>query len=208
MSVEVVLPERSEDLLSNSLRALTKVIAEAGFEPATGFLGGDYGYGIDYSNDVFLMHPFCWCERDDCPWCVGCTCPPSAVHFYIDGEEVSPGEWSNFFDRFLKERGVSKQWPEHISSEERERRFAVMDEANTHRSISHDHVCDFCQGKIFTEYGAEPMRPAPNFWHRPSNFKVWWYKYIGRDMECNMEISDRDILEIIRECMDSVGPCL
>lgn len=23
---------------------------------------------------------------------------------------------------------------------------------------------------------------APNFWHKPTGMKVWWYKYIGRDM--------------------------
>ena len=26
-------------------------------------------YGTLFENDVFMMHPFCWCEQDDCPWC-------------------------------------------------------------------------------------------------------------------------------------------
>jgi hypothetical protein len=34
-----------------------------------GLLGGEFGYGTDYSNDVFEMHPFCWCDRKDCKMC-------------------------------------------------------------------------------------------------------------------------------------------
>lgn len=26
-------------------------------------------YGADYENDVFMMHRFCWCEKESCPWC-------------------------------------------------------------------------------------------------------------------------------------------
>jgi len=53
-------------------------------------------YGTDYENDTFMMHRYCWCEREECPWCFG---------------------------------------------------------------------------------------SAPNFLHKPSGFKVKWYKYIGRGME-------------------------
>lgn len=55
-------------------------------------------YGTNFENDTFMMHQFCWCGRDDCPWC----------------------------------RENDK---------------------------------------------------APNFHYKPLDFKVWWYKYIGRDME-------------------------
>lgn len=27
------------------------------------------GYGVHFSNDVFEMHPYCWCEKDECPQC-------------------------------------------------------------------------------------------------------------------------------------------
>ena len=26
-------------------------------------------YGTDFENETFMMHRFCWCEKDDCPWC-------------------------------------------------------------------------------------------------------------------------------------------
>ena len=31
----------------------------------------DERYGINYEDDTFMMHKFCWCEREDCPWCNG-----------------------------------------------------------------------------------------------------------------------------------------
>ena len=34
-----------------------------------GLLGGKFGYGVNYENEVFMMHQFCWCEREDCDWC-------------------------------------------------------------------------------------------------------------------------------------------
>ena len=42
--------------------------------------------------------------------------------------------------------------------------------------------CAWCTGR------------APNFWHKPSGFKVWWYKYIGRDMETAGEQPDLTVL--------------
>jgi hypothetical protein len=27
------------------------------------------GYGVHFSNDVFEMHPYCWCDKEDCPQC-------------------------------------------------------------------------------------------------------------------------------------------
>lgn len=36
-------------------------------------------YGAHYENDVFYMHPYCWCESDTCPQCVE---PPSKFNLY------------------------------------------------------------------------------------------------------------------------------
>ena len=49
--------------------------------------------------------------------------------------------------------------------------------------------------------GCEHQMPAPNFWHKPSGFKVWWYKYIGRSQEtvgsCDWPAAERDCLAAI-----------
>ena len=26
-------------------------------------------YGSDFENETFMVHRYCWCEEDDCPWC-------------------------------------------------------------------------------------------------------------------------------------------
>ena len=67
--VIIVLPERSEDCISGGLRMLTRRLCDLTGESGIGGLGGRYGYGIEYENDVFMMHPYCWCDKDGCPWC-------------------------------------------------------------------------------------------------------------------------------------------
>lgn len=36
-------------------------------------------YGFTYENDVFMMHRYCWCEEESCPWC-GETNAPNFLH--------------------------------------------------------------------------------------------------------------------------------
>ncbi|NBO98557.1 MAG: hypothetical protein EBU90_00240 [Proteobacteria bacterium] len=42
---------------------------------------------------------------------------------------------------------------------------------------------------------------APNFHHKSSDFKVWWYKYIGRGMQYNKELTAIECAEILSECL-------
>jgi hypothetical protein len=97
LKILIVLPRREMDIVAEGLEQLTEALAKAGYDISGGFLGGEFGYGGYYDSPLWTMRPFCWCEKDDCPWC-------------------------------------------------------------------------------------RQEDPAPNFLHRPSGMKVWWYKYIGRDM--------------------------
>lgn len=109
-SVQFVLPECSDDPISDWLRALTEAICKAAWrEPTGGFLGGAYGYGENFENEVFTMHRYCWCERGDCPWCRSCDC---------DGaEECTPECSSNIPEapNFLhKPSGATVHWYKYI----------------------------------------------------------------------------------------------
>jgi hypothetical protein len=162
-------------------------------------------YGADFENEVFMMHPFCWCEKDDCPWCGGCDCPDSAFHYFVDGKEVSAKEWSDFYASF------EAQWFKRHGMQTRKEYDALLsgwlyDEdgaklANSRRSTSQDAVCDYCKGTKWLDKGAEPGRGAPNFWHKPSGFKCWFYKYIGRGMEVNMTPTLELLAQIRKDCM-------
>ena len=115
--VNVVLPEKSMDALAIGLEAITEKIHT--INPGLlshGALGGKFGYGANFENDTFMMHPFCWCEKDGCAWC---------------------------------------------------------DEN------------------------------APNFYHKETGLKVWWYKYIGRSMETEGECEN--IFTLIANCLDSIA---
>ena len=161
----------------SALDSLMRQIALAASSDPKGEWAEKYGTNVD--NPVFMMHPYCWCGRENCPWCGGCDCPESAFHYFVDGREVSYAKWAAFY------RANAPRYPwgrPHTHSElaEHERQANAV---NARRSQRHDPVCDYCLGKgVFATNGAEPGKGAPNFWHKPSGLRVWWYKYIGRGM--------------------------
>lgn len=83
-----------ERSVSYGLRSLVRTLIDLGHEPVQGVLGGAGGYGVEFENDVFMMHPFCWCEQDDCPWCLMCTCPEEAYEYYVQNVKVDFEVWT------------------------------------------------------------------------------------------------------------------
>jgi hypothetical protein len=72
IAVKVYLPDRADDELTQAIYRLSGRLGKLYPEKQKhGLLGGEYGYGQDFENDVFLMHSFCWCEREECKWCNG-----------------------------------------------------------------------------------------------------------------------------------------
>lgn len=45
-----------------------------------------------------------------------------------------------------------------------------------------------------------------HFWHKPSDFKIQWYKYALRGAYCNMDITDSQFVDILRDCVNSLQP--
>lgn len=43
-----------------------------------------------------------------------------------------------------------------------------------------------------------------HFWHKPSGLKVEWYKYPLRGFSTNMEITDAQFLDVLRDCQNSL----
>lgn len=50
-------------------------------------------YGIEIDNNVFSMHPYCWCEEEECEYCQGINPSPNFLH---------------------KESGLSVHWYKYI----------------------------------------------------------------------------------------------
>lgn len=81
--ITIYLPPVSDDQVSRDLVWLTEELSKRGSEISGGLLGGEYGYGAYFENETFMMHPFCWCDSDDCPWCLGCNCPDGAIRYFL-----------------------------------------------------------------------------------------------------------------------------
>lgn len=61
-----------------------------------GCLGGAYGYGQEFENDVFAMHPYCWCEKDECLLCGG---DAPNFHYKPSGFKVT---WYKYIGRGMQ----------------------------------------------------------------------------------------------------------
>jgi len=149
-------------------------------------------YGFYYQSPVFLCHPYCGCEEEDCPWCVSCTCPDSATHYYIDGDVVSSRQWADYFER------EDAKIPDTIPFREK---VVAWDKINSHRTRVRLPECEFCQtGSVARMYGGSPGNAAPNFYHIDSGLRVSWYKYLGRSMEIDNRPTVSELREIEARC--------
>lgn len=108
----IELDSQDEEAVSEGLYNISESLEKLD----SGIVAGSPAYGAEWENNVFMMHPYCWCEGDDCEWCSG---------------------------------------------------------------------------------------NKPNFWHKPSGFKVWWYKYIGRGTRVEGKIPD--VESMVKECVASLS---
>ena len=116
MKIEIVIPKGAESNIELGLVKLTEAISKKTGESSGYGLGGENGYGCNYENETFMMHRFCWCEKDDCGWCAGIGAMSQLVRDSM---------------------GVKYSESERL----------------------------------------------PNFLYKPTNVKIWWYKWIGRSQE-------------------------
>lgn len=211
-SLRVILPRRHMDQLSDHLVELTGAIDK--LDPdlvAHGLLGGEHAYGGTWDSPIFQMHPFCWCERQTCPWCAGCECPEGSYHYFVDGQEVSYAEWSAFYNQEVYARATGGRVTTHeeyfklpYDPKLSAKVLKLGEAANKRRNGRGDKVCDFCRGTMHEDRGFVAERGAPNFWHKPSGLKVWWYKYIGRSQEVIVG-NDWKLKKVFAECLSDVS---
>ncbi len=159
-------------------------------------------YGTNVDNDVFMMHRYCWCDADDCPWCAGCTCPEEAWSYYIDGQHVAREKYQALWGRMTP----PMPFEEHKHGTAEYEAYDAwwrgeIDKRNARLSVVHTPMCRFCTDG-YSEHGGEPGMGAPNFWYKPTGLKVWWYKYIGRDTEVRGPATDPD--EMLGACMSAI----
>ena len=57
---------------------------------------------------------------------------------------------------------------------------------------------------IIRHYDWDGDDGRPNFEHKPSGFKLWWYKYPLRSPEVNINISHEQFSCILYDCINSL----
>lgn len=115
-------------------------------------------------------------------------------------------------DSFLRQFAI-----QHNTSNESEgdvRKYGTDIETDT--AIMHEFCwcdkeesCPYCFNtednnvpeELKSKYGMEVDKPAPNFWYKPLDFKVWWYKYIARSVETNKVLTDDEFSSMVQHCL-------
>jgi hypothetical protein len=207
--VKIIIPEQVMDEISDNLVMLTREIDKR--DPkrtAHGLLGGEHGYGAEWENGVFMMHPYCWCDGEDCAWCCGCKCEPPAEQ-YVDGQRVVSW-WEATKDMVPDYPHNTAKYGTPAYKEAEDRFYAAIKARDARVKVIYSEIRHTCghgwalnreRGK---HYG--PEQRAPNFWHKPSGLRVWWYKYVGRDQDALNAPESIDTLNaIFRECIASLA---
>lgn len=214
MELEIVLPRGADmkDALDHGLVALTTAICQATGEESGYGLGGRFGYGENFENDTFMMHRFCWCDLEDCRWCSdeGCGCDmPDGQHF-VDGKPVSEDEyWATnrkLLDGKMPHDVAEYDTPEYWAADATwEKAVAERDRRLHFEHAPRVHTCH-PQGMMQDQPGGageQPSQTAPNFWHKRTGLKVWWYKWIGRSQEV-ANADGVDLQAVFSECIASL----
>lgn len=198
-------PDHIADDLIDLSKALSNLVP---YNQAHGVLGGEFGYGNDFANDVFEMFPYYW---GDCECSFGeleyqwCQENDHELHCY----QVELKQ--RFEDHGLEEFGFPHKMKYEKAEELREKVYQeLLTKHNLPRQGRAVHcTCDLeNKWQQFIENNQHDPRCGvirPNFHHFASGVMIYWYKYIGRSMTINCAISKQQWRQIYDECMQSLG---
>lgn len=170
--------------VTDDLYELTRHLDTHGHEASHGLFGGEWGYGAEFSNTVFEMHPYWWGD---------CEC----------GHELDETTW--------EERNPHA--PTCYQAELERRDWEGAEELAAEWGLSRFGCAIHCTcgcDKRHQEWVAQHPHPGdcpavrPNFRHHRTGVEVRWYKYLGRGMEIKGSLSAAAWRTVIAECISSV----
>ncbi len=186
---------KDRDYVTSQLLELSKMLMMV--SPASCSGGGWEGYGENFKNEVFEMHPYSWddcaCgfEEKDHKWSE--EHPHSSICFHqrYKDEEKRLERVGTAFDKL---DGLMIKWAKANGFASAPRGMAVhcdcaVDGAYQLWRAENDHASDCCV-------------ILPNF--RCGDLEICWYKYIGRGMSINQEVSREQLRGVFRRCRSSI----
>lgn len=213
--VNIILPPVASTTIDHDLVALTQAIHERfhGDEDYFYGLGGEYGYGTDYENDVFAMRRFYWGD---------CVCGWTEAWDAL----VEESEDSDCYQVELEQRSFEAGvcYCHHADNgldddERQKRQDAIYKELTAKYGLPMNGCAVHCtctrKARVDALWEAHKYGPdghaedcpivLPNFHHKPSGLKVEWYKWIGRSMEFNQQPTSPEWGRILEECYASLA---
>lgn len=218
--VVIITPPTAESDMDLDLVHLTEFIWRTHHkdEPYGYGLGGEFGYGVEFENDVFSMFPFYWgdctCGWDDTAQVLGelshdpdCYQTELAARFDTARLGYDPETWL-------------PRSPSLSYDESRDREEVIYRELTTKHGLSMLGCAVHCTctrkvrwqeqfdaAKLGPEGHAESCPVVrPNFEHKASGLTISWYKWIGRDTEPSRPVGPDEWRAIFAECVASVRP--
>lgn len=208
--MELMVPRAEDDPLSVCLRVLTHQLKlkTPDDDFTGGMLGGPFGYGVDFENHIFEMHP---------DWQGDCTCGAT--------EPIHSKECRVRFDEWLTARndyGVVPSTDAEREAEIKESMARGMSEMGARlaacgRPWSFERVEEYerdhpppeciCEARDWVErdtHDASCRLEQHCFTFKPSGFVMDWYKYIGRDNEIHEAGEPVSLQDMFSACLASI----
>lgn len=230
-AIQIIMPPVAETPLDDMLVELTRLISLKSPDIiAHGCLGGEFGYGARFENEVFVMRPYYWGDCD-CGWEQNkhewsenhkhsADCYWTLYHATRENEyEAKRNEAIKGRDKLrwfspeqdavqqevLKWSDKSKEYRETIAKSLCER-FGIPWNNGYGSAVHCTCGHDLEWRAFFADGGGHKTTCSlelPNFLHKKSRFEVRWYKWIGRDMEIKNQ--PVNLTAIFDECRKSLG---
>jgi len=191
---EIIIPKGATTHVDIGLVKLTEFLTQKVFKgvwQGGGLLGGEYGYGVDYENDVFMMFPYYWGD---------CTCGFDKYEFKeehiecyqneLDNAKIKAG-WKRDKYNWLE---APQKWS-YSSAQKIEDK--IQKDLCKKYKLSYPFgcavhcTCDYNERykkwlkkiRYIDKHKESCLLEKPNFIFKPTDCKIIWYKWIGRGQE-------------------------
>lgn len=168
----------------------------------------DESYGEDFENEVFSVFPYYWGDCD-CGWEQTCGELEKDWH---DVHKHLPTCYQTEYQAIREKYDWLKEEKKHDKAVRelcKKHGVSYPFGSAVHCTCPYEKEWEsFCERTI-KKIGEHPetcptMRP--NFHHKPSGYKIKWYKYPLRDSYANKELNIKEFGKIIDDCIKSLNP--
>jgi len=232
IKIKIICPPIASTDIELDLVNLTEYLVKNGkAEWVGGILGGEFGYGCHFKNKVFEMRPYYWGECD-CGWEEffnendfkekhSKRCYQSLV----DKELIKNGWKKNKWNYLEAPKKLSWDQATRIKNKIRKKyckQFGLEfpNGSAIHCSCGRDNrwrdwfikkvkefrgnICKIDESNLPNPHKDTCSLVLPNFKHYKSGLEIRWYKWIGRNMGYNKQISKKEWIKIFKECIKSI----